>query len=147
MKKVKFSVDINASPEKTWKTLWDDITYRKWTSAFSEGSHAVTDWKEGSKVHFIGTTGEGMYSMIAKKVPNEFMSFRHIGVMKDGKELPLDEESRKWSGAMENYKLEGNPSSTKLSVEMDVADEFENYFNDAFPKALSIVKDISESDK
>ena len=144
MKKIQFSVNINASPEKTWETLWDDISYRRWTSAFTEGSYAVSDWKEGSRIQFLSPSGEGMYSVITKKIPNEFMSFKHIGVIKEGKEMPLDDESKKWSGAMENYKLEGNPSLTKLSVEMDVDENYLDYFNETFKKALDIVKEISE---
>ena len=42
MEKLHFSVNINASKEKVWQTLWDDTTYRKWTSAFSETSYAVS---------------------------------------------------------------------------------------------------------
>jgi hypothetical protein len=40
------------------ESMWDDSTYRQWTSAFSEGSHAVSDWKEGSKVLFLSPEGE-----------------------------------------------------------------------------------------
>ena len=49
MEKLHYDIAINATPEKVWKVLWTDQTYREWTSAFSEGSHAKTDWKEGSK--------------------------------------------------------------------------------------------------
>ncbi|MGQ0827138.1 MAG: hypothetical protein ACT4ON_01960 [Bacteroidota bacterium] len=43
MEKLQFTIDIKASREKVWKTLWEDTSYRKWTSAFSEGSYAVSD--------------------------------------------------------------------------------------------------------
>ena len=46
MEKMNFSIDINAPKEKVWNVLWDDDSYRKWTSAFAEGSYAKTDnWK------------------------------------------------------------------------------------------------------
>lgn len=63
MEKLHFSTNINAPREKVWDTLWNDNSYRKWTSAFMEGSYAETDnWKEGSKVLFLSPGGDGMGS-------------------------------------------------------------------------------------
>ncbi len=145
MKKLNFAIQIKAPKEKVWKALWDDINYRKWTSAFSEGSYAVTDWQEGSKVLFLSPNGEGMFSTIDKKIPNEFMSFRHMGVVKGGEEQAGNEETKKWEGAMENYSLSENDVITELKVTMDIAEDHEQYFKDTFPKALEIVKNIAES--
>ena len=136
---------IKAPKEKVWKVLWDDATYRKWTNSFSEGSYAVSDWKEGSKILFLGPSGEGMFSTIAKKKDNEFMSFKHLGMAKDGKEQPETEESKKWSGAMENYTLSENSGVTELKVSVDIAEEHEQFFNEAFPKAMESVKSLSEN--
>ena len=58
MKTLNFSININAPKEKKWKTLWDDTTYRQWTRIFSEGSYAVSDWNEGSRVLFLSAEGE-----------------------------------------------------------------------------------------
>ena len=145
MKKLNFSIEIKAPKEKVWRILWDDITYRKWTGAFSEGSYAVSDWEEGSKILFLSPNGEGMFSTIAKKIPNEFMSFKHLGTVKAGVEQPETDETKSWSGSTENYKLEGNDGVTKLAVDMDVTEDFEQYFQDTFPKALERVKDLAEN--
>src|SRR4051794_34232958 len=59
MKKEKFSINIKASAKKVWQVLWSDATYRQWTSAFSEGSYAVSDWKQGSKIQFLSPNGDG----------------------------------------------------------------------------------------
>lgn len=91
----------NAPKEKVWNVLWNDTTYKKWTSVFSEGSHAETDWNEGSKVLFLDGKGQGMVSMIASKKPNVFMSFKHLGTIKDGVEDMDSDETKKWSGSME----------------------------------------------
>ena len=144
MKKAKFIVKIDAPKEKVWNVLWDNSTYNKWTSVFSEGSHAVSDWKEGSEVLFLSGDGQGMFSTIAKKIPNEYMSFKHLGIVKDQQKQPEDEETKKWSGATENYTLKGNDGKTELIVEMDLADEHEDYFNKTFPQALDKVKELSE---
>jgi hypothetical protein len=147
MEKLKFKIGINAPKGKVWDTLWNDRTYPEWTRAFSEGSRAKTDWKQGSKVHFLGAKDEGMYSIIDRVIPNELMSFKHLGVIKDGVELPNDEESKKWSGSNENYLLNEKNGKTELEVELDVTDEFKDYFSDTFPKALERVKDIAENGK
>ena len=103
MKKQTFSILINAPREKVWHVLWDDPTYRQWTSVFNAGSYAVSDWKEGSKIQFLSSDGSGMYSTIDKSSPSEFMSFKHIGVVKNFEELQIDQETEDWSGALENY--------------------------------------------
>ena len=79
MSKLHFSTDIQAPRATVWNVLWNDATYREWTSVFSEGSYAVSDWNEGSKVQFLdATSGSGMSAVIQQKRPNEFMSFRHV---------------------------------------------------------------------
>lgn len=145
MKTLHFSTQIKAPREKVWKVLWDDATYRKWTSAFSEGSYAVSDWKEGSRILFLSPSGEGMFSTIAKKVPNEYMSFKHLGMVKEGVEQPETEETKTWVGALENYKLEEKDGLTELSVDLDISEDFESAFSEMFPKALGNVKELSES--
>ena len=144
MKKEKFSIDIHAPREKVWKVLWDDETYRHWTSVFSAGSYAVSDWKEGSKIQFLSSDGNGMFSEIAKSRPPEFMSFRHLGVIKEGEEQHVDQETENWVGALENYELKQKNGQTELTVEMDVTEDFQKYFQETFPKALEKVKELSE---
>lgn len=144
MKKLHFKVEIDAPRAAVWTALWEDANYRDWTRVFSEGSYAVSDWKEGSKVQFLSPEGDGMYSRIAKLVPNELMSFEHTGTIKNGIEQPQDEETKKWAGAHENYTLEDNGSGTLLKVDMDITDEHEESFNNIFPKALARVKSIAE---
>lgn len=138
---LQFSIDIKAPRQKVWDVLWDDATYRDWTSAFAEGSYAVSDWQEGSKIRFLDPgSGSGMSAVIERKRPNEFMSFRHMAEIKDGQEQPPAE----WSGAMENYTLKDNGSGTTLTVDLDAPDEFREVFEEKFPKALQRVKTLAE---
>ncbi|MDY7395002.1 hypothetical protein UMM65_07095 [Aureibaculum sp. 2210JD6-5] len=53
MERKEFNIYIDASQKKVWKVLWSDETYPKWAASFAEGSRAETDWKEGSKVHWV----------------------------------------------------------------------------------------------
>lgn len=140
-----FSIKINASKEKVWNVLWDDDTYRKWTSVFMPGSHAVSDWEEGSKILFLSADGGGMTSKIVKKIPNKFMSFQHLGMVKDGKEIPATDVVNTWQGMFENYTLDEMEGITHLVVTMDATEEMENYFKDIFPKALAMVKALAEN--
>jgi uncharacterized protein YndB with AHSA1/START domain len=145
MEKINFSTRINAPRERVWKVLWNDDSYKEWTSAFMEGSYAETDnWKEGSKVLFLGPGGEGMVSTVAKNKPNEFMSFKHLGVVKNGVEDTESESAKGWAGSMENYRLTDENGKTKLEVDMDSTDEFKDYFEKTWPVALEKVKELAE---
>jgi len=145
MEKMNFSIDIDAPKEKVWNILWDDDSYRKWTTPFAEGSYAKTDnWKEGSKVLFLGPSGEGMVSKVAANKKNEFMSFEHLGMVKDGVEDTESHSVKAWAGAKENYRLTDANGKTKLVVDMDSTDDFKDYFLKAWPVALEKVKELSE---
>lgn len=144
MEKQHFSILINAPREKVWQILWNDQNYREWTSVFSEGSRAETDWKKGSKVLFLGGSDEGMVSKIEENIANEFMSIKHLGMIKDGVEDMDSEEVKKWAGAMENYTLRDLHGKTELIIDMDVTDDHKDYFLTTWPKALQKVKEMSE---
>lgn len=147
MNTLNFSIEINASPEKVWFALWDDVCYRKWTTAFHEGSYYKTDWTEGGRIHFLGPEGSGMYSVITKNQPFEKMYFTHIGEVKNFEEQPLDDAARAWTNGKENYTLTEQNGVTHLSVALDMMDDekMNAYFNDAFPKSLEIVKKLAEN--
>lgn len=145
MKQLNFSIKILASREKVWRILLEDATYRQWTSVFSEGSYAVGDWSLGSKMLFLGSEGSGISSEIAKHIPNEYLSIQHLGVIVNGVEDFNSEETRKWSGALENYTLEEKDGITTLTIDIDVTDDHEAYFLEHWPKALDKVKALSES--
>ena len=145
MEKKQFKILINAPREKVWEKLWNDASYREWTAVFAEGSSAETDWNEGSRVLFTDGSGNGMVSTIASKKNNEIMSFKHLGVLKDGVEDLNSDEVKKWSGAMENYYLRQEGNKTELVVEMDIAEDYSAYFEEKFPMALNKVKELSES--
>lgn len=141
MKILKFNLKIQAWAAKVWEILWNDETYRKWTSAFHEGSHAVSDWQEGSKILFLGPDGKnGMYGMIEKKIINKCMVFKHLGEIKNGIEAKSD-----WGEARERYDLKEENGITELTVSLDSVDEFQEYFSAVFPKSLDIVTQLSEA--
>jgi hypothetical protein len=145
MKKARFSTTIHAPKARVWTVLWDENLYGEWTRVFSEGSRAITDWQEGSEVQFVAADGGGMFSVIAKKIPQEFMSFRHLGELKAGQKQPADAKTQGWAGAEENYTLTEAGGATQLLVEVDVSEDHETYFAATFPQALQKVKELAES--
>ena len=145
MDRLNFSTTINAPKEKVWQVMLDDATYRQWTSVFSEGSYAVTDWKEGSKALFLTPEGDGMVSRIAAHRPYEFLSLEHLGTVKKGVEDTGSEDVKGWAGAHENYTLREANGSSKLTIEMDSTAEHRKYFEETWPKALAKLKEVAES--
>ncbi len=145
MQKINFSERIHAPKEKVWQSLWTDENYRKWTTAFCEGSYAETDnWKEGSEVKFLGPDGSGMISRVADNKPNEFMSFEHLGEIKNGVVDTTSDKVKVWSGAKENYTLTEVDGITIVAVDMDIADEYKEMFEKMWPKAMENIKTLAE---
>lgn len=141
LNRLHFSIDIDAPRDKVWRTLWDDASYRDWTSVFAEGSYAVGDWKEGSTMKFIDpSSNAGMSAVIEKTREPEFMSIRHEAEIKDGQVQGPAE----WTGAHENYTLTVKNGRTTLAVDLDTPDEYHKMFEDKFPQALQRVKKLSE---
>lgn len=149
MEKIHKTIFINASPEKVWKTMLDDATYREWTSAFSPGSRYEGSWEKGSKILFLGPNPDGggemgMVSRIAECRPYEFVSIEHLGIVKDGVEDTESEEARRWSPAFENYAFDAKDGGTELSVDQDIDEENKASFEDLWDKALAKLKELAE---
>ncbi len=145
IEKLIFELEIYASPEIVWDKLWKDENYTVWTSPFCEGSYLKGDLNQGNRVHFLSPSGEGMYSDVAFRIDNKLMMFKHIGMVKDLEELPLDEETETWTGSYENYRLSEIPTGTMLKVEVDTIANFKSYMEEKFPPALKRLKEICEN--
>ncbi len=142
--KLTYSITIDASKEQVWHALFDDEPFRKWSSVFAEGSHFVGDWSEGSEIRFLTKDNDGMVSMIDRNRPYEFMSIRHIGYIRQGVEDTESDEVKSWTPAFENYTLKDADGGTHLTVETDTFNDFVEYFNETWPKALEVVKEVAE---
>jgi len=142
--RLQFSIDIPAEKEKIWKALWDDQLYRDWSGVFGEGSYYVLEnWEEGSKIMFLSPDSSGIYSIIERHVPNRVIQFKHIGSVVNGQEQPVDDETKKWSGAMESYSLEEGSGFFTLLVEIDILEEHVEFMSTKLPIALEKIKNNS----
>jgi uncharacterized protein YndB with AHSA1/START domain len=150
VKKLHFSIEINAPVKKVWSTMLDDATYRQWTKAFGQEGYFKGDWNKGSKILFLSQDAEtgkesGMVSEIAENRPNEFVSIKHVGVMVDGVEDTTSEEAKKWAQAFENYTFTKKDGKTTVDVDIDVADDYVAMFSDMWPKGLKELKKLTET--
>ena len=85
-----------------------------------------------------------MVSRIAENIPNQFVSIQHYGLMKDGKEITEGPEVEKWANGFENYTFEENNGTTTVTVDLDTTEDFLDYMNQTYPKALEKLKEICE---
>lgn len=142
MKEIQFQVEIKATKERVWSTLWEDITFRDWANIIDEGTYMKGVMKEGNEVEFISSVnGYGVTSLIEKFNLNEFVLFRHSA---DTKEGGHQEREKEWTGGTESYFLTEKNGVTTLIVNTDVPQEQEETFNIRFPRALERIKELAE---
>ncbi|MFM2268487.1 MAG: hypothetical protein RL757_1928 [Bacteroidota bacterium] len=137
----KFSIEIAATPNKIWHVLWNEQYYPQWTAPFTEGCFALSDWKEGSRVHFLSPSGDGMYGNIKELVVHQKMFFTHLGYLKNFEEQPLED----WNDARENYTLTPNGDGTTLTLDMDLKEKYVDFMEKKCPEVLKLVKTLSEA--
>lgn len=142
MKKMYFSIEINASKEKVWDTLWQDESFRLWAGIIDQETYMVGDLRKGNIIKFISKrNGYGVTSIVEELIVNEFLLLRHES---DTQDAGMRERVNEWTGGTESYKLIKNDGSTTLSTTFDVPEDMESYFSSVYPKALQKVKTLAE---
>ena len=151
MKKLQFKVNINAPVTRVYDFMLgitSKSTYEQWTSLFNPTSTYEGSWNTGNKILFIGVDekGEkgGIVSKISENIPNRFVSIQHYGLLKADKEFTEGPEVEKWANGFENYSFEESNRTTTVTVDLDTADDFLEYMNDTYPKALDKLKALCE---
>lgn len=149
METMHMEISINAGAEKVYDTMLDEKKFREWTVDFNPTSHYKGSWEKGSKIIFLGTDEQGnvggMVSRIKENVPNRFVSIEHLGIIQGDKEILSGPEIEGWAGALENYTLTERNGKTLLAVDVDVNQEYKDYFTETWPKALDKLKALCES--
>ena len=151
MKRLQFQVRINEPSTKVYDVMLgisNKSTYEQWTSLFNATSTYEGSWNKGSKILFVGIDENGkkggMVSEIAENTPNRFVSIRHYGLLKDDKEITEGPEVEKWANWFENYTFEENNGTTTVTVDLDTTEDFLDYMNQTYPKALDKFKELCE---
>jgi len=145
MKKIDFSVQIDAPRLLVFETMVSAPTYEIWTAAFMEGSRYEGSWEQGKKIRFLGPEPSGMVAEIAANRKGEFISIRHLGSIKDGVEDTESEEVRKWAPCYEDYSFRDKDGGTEVGIRMDVNPAWEEFMLKAWPLALKKLKELCES--
>ena len=152
MIKLTFQIEIQAPIEKVFDSMLgisDKKTYELWTAEFNPTSTYEGNWEKGSKMYFVGIdeNGEkgGMVSEVAEHIPKKFISIRHYGLVKGSSEITEGPEVEQWANGFENYTFAHHNGTTSITVHLDTVEEFAEYMNESFPKALIKLKGICES--
>ncbi|MEJ7769274.1 MAG: hypothetical protein WKF89_15755 [Chitinophagaceae bacterium] len=143
-KTINKSIDIQAPKQKVWEVLFDDRFSRIWYVIFSEGTHAITDWVQGSTVVFKDSTECGLLGKVVVNKPFEKLSLEYEGVLMYSKEDYDSEMAVSIKGGLETYVLDEKNGNTLLSIACDMSpDQFES-MSHSWDDALLKVKDLSE---
>jgi hypothetical protein len=141
MNPVRFSITIRAPKARVHQLMLADKTYREWTAAFAEGSCYQGSWDKDSQILFGDGRGSGMSARIAEHRPAEFVSIEMLAEVRDG----VTDVPRQWHDLFENYTFTESNGITSLQVDISgVPDEWAEYLNAAWPKALAKLKAICE---
>lgn len=142
MEIMQHTIKITASKNRVWRVLWNDSSFRQWAGVIDPGTYMKGELIKGSVVEFISSeNGYGVSSLVEKLVPNEYLRLRHSA---DTQDFGANDRAQEWTGGEETYELTENDGVTTLTVAFDVPTEMLDYFNDAYPKALDIVKNLAE---
>jgi len=151
MKKLQFKVSINAPVTRVYDSMLginSKSTYEQWTSLFNPTSTYEGKWDKGNKILFVGVDekGEkgGMVSRIVENIPNRFVSIQHYGLLKADKEITEGPEVQKWANGFENYTFKESNGTTTVTVDLDTTEDFVDYMNETYPKALDKLKELCE---
>jgi hypothetical protein len=152
MKRLQFTTKIHAPTAKVYDLMLgisNKQTYEQWTALFNPTSTFEGTWEKGSKMLFLGVdeNGEkgGMVSEINDHVINQFVSIRHYGLLKANVEITAGPDVEKWANGLENYTFQEENGGTIVTVDLDFSDDFVDYMNETYPKALDRLKEICEA--
>lgn len=152
MKKLQYTASVNAPADKVYDLMLginNKSTYEEWTSVFNPTCTYEGSWDKGSKILFLGTDENGdkggMVSRILENMPNKFVTIQHYGLVQGNKEITEGPEVEKWANGLENYTFEENNGRTTITVDLDCTEEFLDYMNETYPKALDKLKEICEN--
>ncbi len=148
MHTLHFSIEIKAPVAKVCQLMLDDAGYRQWTAPFHPTSHFIGNWQTGSKMWFVAEEHgrqQGMVSRIVAHIPQQHLYIEHIGILKDGTEILQGADVEPWAGAREDYHFTALPDGCRLDVQMDSQQQWADFFQHTWPKALAALKALAES--
>lgn len=126
--------------------MLDPAKYREWAKAFSSESQFQGEWEEGRHMTFTDPRFGGTKALLEEVTPYERIHAKHVAIIKkDGSEDTESESARKWLGITETYEFVEKDGATELTVEMRTHSDYISMFNDCWPNALKLLKEICET--
>lgn len=139
MKFLEFEIQINATPEKVWETLFTQDSYKKWASAMNEGTYFEGNWEVGSIMKFLDPQNNGMYNLVTENIRFKVLGMKHLGWILKGELCPQN-----WEDSTLNYNLEPSENGTLLKGTVNSLDEFVEFFNSKYPQNFEHIKRLAE---
>ncbi|HEX8563231.1 MAG TPA: SRPBCC domain-containing protein [Flavobacterium sp.] len=143
---IEKSIRISATRDKVWDVLLQDEYNRIWFAEFSPGSHAETDWLEGSRVSFTDNSRNGITGKIVTARKGELMSIRYDGIVINNEPDFESDEAKQVDGAREIYTLTEFHSQTELHILCDMGADMVAMMSEAWDRALVKIKELAEAD-
>ena len=135
---------IGASPERIWEILVLDAYTRVWLAEFREGSFAESNWEPGSNILFEDGNGTGIIGFIREMIPGRVLTFEYTGLLNAGREDLTSAEALAVRNTRESYRLTAEGDATRLTIAMDLPDEYFSLFNSLWDNALTKIKALAE---
>ncbi|MGO4783774.1 SRPBCC domain-containing protein [Cryobacterium sp. W22_MBD10_FK3] len=144
-----FSIQVKAPAAIVWETMFDDSTYRQWTSVFNPNSYFEGSWLPGSEIRFLGSNADGgmngMYGVITENRPYEFVLIEYQGQILNDVDDTTSREARQLIGAREAYSFTETDGTTTVTIDVDTADTYAELFGELWPKGLAKLKELAEA--
>ena len=146
MEKLEFKIDINASKQKVWDTMFNPDTYKKWVNVSWPGAYFDGVWKQGADMKFLSPSEGGTLANLAEYKPYEFLLAKHIAVINWDGIADYDSDIAKgWVGTTESYRFTEHNHKTEVKVVVHTKPDWASMFSDGWPNALAELKKLSEA--
>lgn len=140
-----YEVEIDAPPDAVWRTLTDKEAYSVWVKAFSPNSYCDGEWVQGTLMRFLDPDMGGTEAILEVIDPPRRILVRHTALIsKEGEVSTEGEMADKWLGTTEGYRITDTGGGSKLAIEILTDEYFRKMFDNAWPKALASIKQLSE---
>ncbi|WP_290796424.1 SRPBCC family protein [Flavihumibacter sp. UBA7668] len=146
MKKINFSIYINAPKQKVYDTLIDPQLYKVWVDVSWPNSFYDGKWEEGEILRFISPGNGGTAANVAELQKGEYILLVHKAVLNPDltKDITSD-AAREWIGSKESYRFNETGGGTTLLVELHCTPVWVTMFEEGYPPALAKLKEICEA--
>ena len=146
MKKLEYSIAIDAPARKVWDCMLQLENYKIWVAASWPGSSYEGEWKEGSEIRFVGSDGSGTLAHMEEvKEYNTIRAVHTAVLLKGGVKDTSSPLAANWVNTKESYFFTESDGRTTLNVEIETKPEYEKMFDDGWPAALAKLKEICEA--